>query len=504
MEILPEELRAEFNYVIDWLHEKACARKSGMGTRLPWDPEWIIESLSDSTIYMAYYAVSRLIKEHKIQPTQLTEAVFDYVFLGIGKVAEVADKANLDVKVLEQMRNEFLYFYPLNSRHSGRDLVPNHLTFMIFNHTAIFPEELWPRQIVTNGSVMMYGAKMSKSFGNIIPLREALNMFGADPLRLSVLATAELLQDADFSPTLAKSMRERLERLYKFVAEVTKTRRGRRIPSEKSLTVIDRWMLSRLQEHIEMATEAMNKLAVRKAIHSTLYELDQDLQWYQRRITDEKEGAKRKSAITYVFNEVLDAQTRTLAPVTPHICEELWEMQGGKGFVSLAAWPTPDETKVNIKAEENESLIMSTLEDTLNIIKATGMTPKKICYYVTAPWKWKTYLTVLERSVSAKVVQRDLMKDLMKDTDLKTKAEHVAKFVGQIIDEVNRISEDRKQRLTQVGVINETQALKETENFFKRELKAEIYVCTEDDTERYDPKNRAQLAKPYRPAIYIE
>jgi leucyl-tRNA synthetase len=504
MEILPEELRAEFNYVIDWLHAKACTRKSGMGTKLPWDPEWIIESLSDSTIYMAYYTIVRLIKEFNIHPAQLTETVFDYIFLGIGKAIEVADKANLDVKVLEQMRNEFLYFYPLDSRHSGRDLVHNHLTFMIFNHTAIFPEELWPRQIVTNGSVMMHGAKMSKSFGNIIPLRKALNMFGADPLRLSLLATAELLQDADFSPTLAKSMRERLERLYKFAVEVMKTQCGRRPPSEKSLKLIDKWMLSRLQKHIEMTTEAMNKLAVRKAIHSILYELDQDFQWYQRRITGEKERAKRKSIISYMFNEVLDAQIRMLAPVTPHICEELWEIQGKKGFVSLAAWPTPDKTKVDIRAEENESIIRNTLEDTLNILKATGMTPKKICYYAAAQWKWKTYMAVLERSVSGKIVQHDLMKDLMKDTHLKEKAEYVAKFVGQIIDEVNRMPEDRKYRLRKVGIINEAQALKKTENFFKREFKAEISVYTEDDTKRYDPRNRAQLAKPYRPAIYIE
>jgi leucyl-tRNA synthetase len=193
MEILPEELRAEFNYVIDWLHEKACARKSGMGTKLPWDPEWIIESLSDSTIYMAYYTISKYIKKLGIKPGQLTDEVFDHVFLGVGKPAEVAEKADISVKVLEDMRRDFSYFYPLDSRHSGRDLVPNHLTFLIFNHTAIFPKELWPRQIVTNGSVTMQGAKMSKSFGNIIPLIEGIAQFGADPLRMGILATAELL-----------------------------------------------------------------------------------------------------------------------------------------------------------------------------------------------------------------------------------------------------------------------------------------------------------------------
>lgn len=502
MEILPEELRAEFNYVIDWLHEKACARKSGMGTKLPWDPEWIIESLSDSVIYMAYYAIVRHIKKHGIRPNQLTDEVFDHIFLGIGKTHAVAEKAHIDANVLEEMRREFSYFYPLDSRHSGRDLVPNHLTFMIFNHTAIFPEKLWPRQIVTNGSVLMQGAKMSKSFGNIIPLVEAIETFGSDPLRLSILATAELLQDADFSPTLARSMRDRLERFYRFWEEITKTKKAK--AAKESLTLPDRWMLSRLQTHIRMATEAMDKLAVRKAIHSALYELDQDFQWYMRHIADQKENPERKEAVNQVLREIFDAQVRMLAPVTPHICEELWEKMDGKGFISLAAWPTSDEAKFDVRAEENEALIEGTLEDTLNIIKATNITPKKIYYYAAAPWKWKTYLAALKKSFSAKLVQGELMKELMKDNDMKKAAKPLAKFTGQIVDEVNRMSTERKQRQLQAGTINESQSLREAEAFFKRELNAEVIVYQEEDSKRYDPKSRAQLAKPYRPAIYIE
>jgi len=502
MEILPEELRAEFNNVIDWLHEKACARKSGMGTKLPWDQEWIIESLSDSVIYMAYYTIVRHIKKHGIPSTQLTDAVFDYVFLGIGKASEVAEKAHIDVKVLEEMRREFMYFYPLDSRHSGRDLVPNHLTFMIFNHTAIFTEKLWPRQIVTNGSVTMQGAKMSKSFGNIIPLIEGIEKFGADPLRLSILATAELLQDADFSPTLAKSMQDRLERFYRFWETVAKTKNA--TAAKKALTVPDRWMLSRLQRHIEMASEAMDKLAVRKAIHSAFYELDQDFQWYMRRTVGLRENSKRKETINQVLKEILDAQVRMLAPVTPHICEELWEKMGGKGFISQAAWPTQNKARVDISAEEKEALIESTLEDTLSIIKATNITPKKIYYYTAAPWKWKAFLTALEQSVSAKVVQSELMKELMKDNDMKKMAKPLAKFMGEVVEEINRMAAEKKQRQLQVGMINESQSLKEAEEFFKRELNSEVIVYHEEDPKRHDPKDRAHLAKPYRPAIYIE
>jgi len=501
MEILPEELRAEFDYVVDWLHEKACARKSGMGTKLPWDPEWIIESLSDSTIYMAYYTIAKHIRKCEIKPAQLTDEVFDYIFLGIGKPAEVAAKAKIDVKVLEGMRHDFSYFYPLDSRHSGRDLVPNHLTFLIFNHTAIFPKELWPRQIVTNGSVTMQGAKMSKSFGNIIPLIEGIAQFGADPLRMGILATAELLQDADFSPTLAKSMQDRLERLYRFGEEIAKVGN----PKEaKNLTLPDRWMLSRLQEHIRMATEAMDKLAVRKAIHSGLYELDQDVQWYLRRTVDQRITPMRNEAINYVLSQVMDAQVKMLAPVTPHICEELWSKKGGKGFVALASWPKPSSDKVDVKAEESETLIASAIEDTQSIMKATSMTPKRVHYYVAAAWKWKAYLAALQRSASAKVVQGELMKELMTDPQMKKEAKSVAKFVGQIAEEVNRMSPEKKQRLLQASDIDETVILNDAKNLLRRELKAEIHIYSEDGSKRHDPKNRAQLAKPYRPAIYIE
>jgi leucyl-tRNA synthetase len=501
MEILPEELRQEFNNVIDWLHEKACARKSGMGTRLPWDKAWIIESLSDSTIYMAYYTLVKSIREWKIRPEQLTDEVFDYVFLGIGEPEQLAKKSEVEVNVLAQMRSEFQYFYPLDSRHSGRDLVPNHLTFMIFNHTAIFPEALWPHQIATNGSVMMEGAKMSKSFGNIIPLREALVKFGADPIRLSVMSAAELLQDADFSPTIAKSMRDRLIRLCKFVSEQTK-RTGKTKTASKVLTAIDRWMLSRLQEHVSRATEAMEKLAVRKAIHTIIYELDQDFQWYRKRIANP--SGKSKANVDYVVGKVIDAQVRMLAPVAPHVCEELWELIGGKGFVSLALWPSVDESKVDASAEENERLVTSVLEDTQNILKATGTIPRKVCYYVSASWKWQTWLNALEKSVAGKIGQKDLMKDLMAKPELRAKADKVSKFVGQIVDDFNRMPDERKKQLLQVRSIDELQILCDAKGFLEKELNAKVEVFGEEEKERYDPKSRAQLAKPYRPAIFVE
>ncbi|MFZ0367657.1 MAG: leucine--tRNA ligase, partial [Nitrososphaeraceae archaeon] len=225
MEILPEEIRQEFTNVIDWLKERACARKSGLGTKLPWDSEWIIESLADSVIYMAYYLLSRHISnnldlqknEDMVLAVNLNDSFFDYVLLGKNDRDLVAKDSKISIQLLEKIRNEFLYFYPVDSRHSGRDLVPNHLAFFIFNHAAIFPRDKWPKQIVVNGSVLMEGKKMSKSLGNIIPLRKAIDEYGADSVRLTMLASAEILQDSDFSIDLVKGIRSKLYEIYRTI-----------------------------------------------------------------------------------------------------------------------------------------------------------------------------------------------------------------------------------------------------------------------------------------------
>lgn len=62
METYGEEGRRAFEHTLGWLRQWACSRSFGLGTRLPWDPQYLIESLSDSTIYMAFYTVAHLLQ----------------------------------------------------------------------------------------------------------------------------------------------------------------------------------------------------------------------------------------------------------------------------------------------------------------------------------------------------------------------------------------------------------------------------------------------------------
>ena len=125
-----------------------------MGTNLPGDTQFLIESLSDSTIYMAYYTVAHILHNGeidprkltpealrsnpniRIQPEQMTHEVWDYLF----RNGAFPESSTIPRELLERMRAEFLHWYPVDLRVSGNDLINNHLTFFLYNHCALFPE----------------------------------------------------------------------------------------------------------------------------------------------------------------------------------------------------------------------------------------------------------------------------------------------------------------------------------------------------------------------------
>lgn len=62
VETYHEESRRNFEATLDWLEGHACSRSYGLGTKLPWDTQYLIESLSDSTIYMAFYTIAHYLQ----------------------------------------------------------------------------------------------------------------------------------------------------------------------------------------------------------------------------------------------------------------------------------------------------------------------------------------------------------------------------------------------------------------------------------------------------------
>ncbi|MDD1776308.1 MAG: leucine--tRNA ligase [Candidatus Methanomethylicus sp.] len=490
MSLMPDDLRLEFDNVVDWLREKACARRSGLGTHLPWDKDWIIESLSDSTIYMAYYTISNLIKKNKLDASKLDDDVFNYIFLGKGNSSSL----KIDTEIAEAMRKEFSYFYPLDSRHSGRDLVPNHLTFFVFNHVAVFPKEYWPRQIAVNGSVLMDGKKMSKSMGNIIPLHKAIKIYGADTLRVSILSASELLQDVDFSDTLAKSTKSKLQDFYALASSYADA------PDIEfgNLDQLDRWMVSRVQKSIDQAACSMDCLRVREAIGTAFFSLQQDLQWYIRRRSDCCRDPKVRSIIKYVLNHII----LMMAPFAPHLCEDLWNKYGNKGFISIADYPKSTPSLMDDVAEIGETMVENLVSDTNEIIKVTGIVPTKICYYTSQLWKWEAYIKTIS-ILEAGTDPKQLIREAMKDPLVRTKGGDAAKFISSASQCIVTMPKEGRQRLLKSQRIDEYAVLNSALPFLSKYFKCpvEIYL---GDSPSFDPKKKSSQATPLRPAIYVD
>jgi leucyl-tRNA synthetase len=479
MKFYPEDVREEFHKIIDWYRDWAFTHKGELGTPLPWDPEWVIESLSDSTIYMAYYTIAKYLQHpevYGIKPEQLKPEVFDYVFLGKGDPRELSRRTGIPVELLEAMRREFTYWYPVDLRISGKDLIPNHLTFFIFHHVAIFPREYWPKGIGVNGWILVGGERMSKSKGNFILLRQALEWWGADATRWAeILAGADPgLDDANFEASVADKAVEDLLGWLKFVKENYGKGRENRLS-------IDEWFESVLEKTIKEVTEHMEKTEYKTALVKAFYDLQAQYRWYVRRA-----GSPHRE----VLKRFIEAVTLMIAPFAPHVAEEAWEAMGKRGFISTAPWPEPDESKIKPDVERAEEIVRSVLEDAREVLKF-AKEAKRLRVIIAAEWKYKVVGSVAEKWRGGALL-RAAVKEALASLPSEER-----RRAGRIIPMINKFPEILSRF---VDRSLEERALREAAEFLSRELGVEVIVEAEEESSA--PKKSQAL--PAKPALYAE
>lgn len=482
--IVPPEIRNNFEYYLDWLDDWACSRNIGLGTKLPWDDKWLIEPLTDSTIYMSYYSIAKYLKD--MDPEVLNDAFFDKVFLDID-----SDDIKVDSDMVEEIQNEFNYWYPLDWRLSAKDLVGNHLSFLMFHHSAIFPEDKWPKGTVVFGMGLLEGNKMSSSKGNVILLKDAIEDYSADVVRLFLMASAEPWQDFDWREKEVLGTKRRLEWFKEFadkVEEINGSPLDLSNIEEVELTrTIDKWMIGQLNQNIKEATEALEGFQTRKALQNALFLLRKDIDHYLYRVKHLLD--KQDPAVIYVLSTVLENWIRLLAPFTPHTSEEIWSEYGGEGFVSEAQWPTYDEDLVNPQIERSEQLVQNTLKDINQIQNMVKGDVEKIHIYIAPDWKWELY------EIADEVGKPDIGRIMgmaigANIHDDKKEIAAVAKKIGREITKTRYI-----------GKIDEKRILEDAIDYISEESGKEIIVHDDDS---YDPENKARNAMPYKPAIFME
>jgi leucyl-tRNA synthetase len=484
MTLYPEVARKQFDYVVDWLNDWACTHHFGLGTRLPWDEKWVIESLSDSTIYMAYYTISHILQ--RIDVEKVTEEVFDFIYKDTGTAEEVAANTGIPEDSLQEMKKEFEYWYPFDLRHSGKDLIQNHLSFAMFNHVAIFDRKYWPKGFGVNGYITVKEVKMSKSLGNVRTLRDSLVQLGADATRLTLAQGGEGLDDPSFDPEFAYTIGRKLENWYDYATREHETR--------EELRPIDAWFNSIMARAVKETQEAMELMNHRTALKICYFDLQREWSWYLRRTSNVPNKAMLLS--------YLDVETRLLAPFVPFICEEIWERMGHREYVSQAPYPEPDVEGFDPIAERSEDFLKSTLEDIREILKVTKITPKKIVLYTSPAWKSKVYQMAIDLANANELEMRTLMEKVTGDSELKEKSGEASKFAGNVVKDVGRMSGKDLERFGRL--IDERGYLGDSREFLKSEFSSDVEIFDGDDEARFDPQSKARFAAPWRPAIFVE
>jgi len=470
MSLVPPEVGTEFHRTVDWLKDWACTRRVGLGTPLPWDPDWIVEPLSDSTIYMAYYTIAHRIRE--IPADQLTPAVFDAIFLG--KPAP----ETINSRVISDLRSEFLYWYPYDYRFSAKDLISNHLTFQLFHHRAIFPDTLQPKGMVVFGMGLLNGAKMSSSKGNVYLLEDAVNEFGADTVRMFLVGSAEPWQDFDWRHELVSSTRRQIDRFSGAVREA---------PEASGDHSIDHWLTSRLQRRIAAVTAALDQFQTRQALQESYFGIEQDLRWYRRRLPGDAPPGD-------AFADLCRTWIRLMAPFIPFTCQALWEELGGDGPIARAPWPEASPALIDPRLELGEELLTRTIEDVESILRLIQMEPSVLTIILAPEWKHRVFHTVAAAEDRASV-----LKTVMQDPDMRSRGREAVQTVRSITTFIHRLPPQLVDQLVQTG-IDEARVFEDAREFLERESGMRVVIET-SETSTHD---KAKTALPFKPALVIE
>ncbi|BDZ70240.1 hypothetical protein GCM10025861_07570 [Methanobacterium petrolearium] len=419
-----------------------------------------------------------------MDPEKMDEEFFDHIFL---------DKKT-DKNIPPAIKEEFNYWYPLDWRLSAKDLVGNHLSFHLFHHSAIFPEEKWPQGVVVFGMGLLEGNKMSSSKGNIILLEDAIKIHGADVVRLFLMSSAEPWQDFDWREKEVIGTKKRLEWFIEFAAMVDELH-GSQIQLTDYIQApdvdnsINAWMISQVNQRVRDATHALEGFQTRKALQEALFLFKKDIDHYLHRVDHELKKDAGQEEITQVLAHVLGIWIRLMAPFTPHACEELWERHGGQGFASQTPWPEVDESLIDEKVHKGEEIIQGLVDDVREIEKITKTIPEKVHVYLAPEWKWKVFEIAHEvgKPDVGQIMGRSIKANIHDDK------KELAGFAQKIVREMTRIN--------YVGYVDEKHLLEDALDYIARGTGAQVIIYQEPT---YDPKNKARNALPYKPALYIE
>ena len=213
-----------------------------------------------------------------------------------------------------------------------------HQTYVDGDGNLLFPEQVTRRDDgalvhAETGVPVTAGRseKMSKSRKNVVDPEAIIGAYGADTARLFMLSDSPPERDLDWTDTGVEGAWRYLNRLWRMISEPAVALPGAGAARPASLGP---------------AAEAAHR-AVHKTIAATTGDLERF--HFNRAVARVRELCNVLTALSdddagagWVLREGLETVLRLIAPMTPHVAEELWRALGHETMLADVAWPDAD------------------------------------------------------------------------------------------------------------------------------------------------------------------
>ncbi len=316
--------------------------------------------------------------------------------------------------------------------------------------------------------------KMSKNLGNTVDPNDIVKTYGADSARFFILFGASPESALEWSEEAVGFAFKFIKNVFSLVSEPPEIRK------EKS--VVDSLIIYILNKTIKEVTASLEKIAIRDAVNQMI------------QLTTELNKYIAEGVIEEVFNECKEKLVLLLHPVVPHMTEELWELMGKKGYLSVAKWPSYDESLLTPSNEFKWNLMLDIL-DSINQIRLITKKEslKTIQIIVADEWKFKFYSKLMELLEKSKN-QGEITKKIMQDKELKPRGQFISQTIGKVLKNVGKYPK------ICLSTNEEVEYFKDIKVIVERKYNCKVIVNAEKDSK----EEKANQALPGRPAIVIE
>jgi len=266
-------------------------------------------------------------------------------------------------------------FYPNNVLVTGYDIIffwVARMVFMGIDKMGEIPfDDVYIHGLIRDAE----GRKMSKSLGNGIDPLEIIDKYSADALRFAIITGNSAGTDIRWQEDKVLASRNFLNKIWnaaRFVMMyLDDDIMERKVEAESHMTIIDHWILSRMNTIIEEVTSNMEKYELGIAAQK-IYDFawNEFCDWYielvKPRLYSDDEASKL--AVTYTLNTVLINILKLLHPVTPFITEEIYSfLPGTEDAIIISKWPESTTNDLYLGDVEKVQYLIDVIRAVRNI-----------------------------------------------------------------------------------------------------------------------------------------